>query len=272
MNRKSIVLIAIFLTFLLHLTACVFNARTPFVQESSFEKSYKFSPGGKLRLKNMNGPIYITAWNKEEVRISAQKRIRASTQQMADKAIKRVKIKVDYHNRDMKISCTHPYSGKGKSFSGFLAGRNVGVKITYNLNVPKDIELRAETMNGNIEIKGVSGKSFINTMNGRLIINDTKGSLEADTMNGRIEAEILQASFKDEIDLKTMNGGIKLYLPEDIRANIRATTANGRISSDFAVLLKGSSSRKRLRGEINGGGAEISLETMNGSIKILKIF
>jgi len=126
-------------------------------------------------------------------------------------------------------------------------------------------------MNGKIEVDEVEGRTEVSTMNGKIIIENAKGTVEADTMNGSVETEVVRTDLKDKIKLKTMNGGIRLYLSEDVQADVKATTANGRISSDFVIQKENHSSRKKLRGEINGGGTKIELETMNGSIKILEI-
>lgn len=271
MKKNSLILLIIFSVFLINLMACAIADKTPFSRERSFEKSYKFPAGGRISLKNENGSIYINAWDKDEVRIYARKYVRAATQEMADKAVKEIKIEVDYQDGNMHIFTHNPYQRKGKDFSDFLAGRNVRVEVTYELNIPKNIEVRAKTMNGKIEVEEVKGRTEVSTMNGKVVIENAQGTVEADTMNGSIEAEIPMADGKDKIKLKTMNGGIRLYLAEDIKANIKATTANGSISSDFAIEKESSSSRRRLRGEINGGGTKIELETMNGSIKILEI-
>jgi DUF4097 and DUF4098 domain-containing protein YvlB len=272
MRNNSLILTAIFIASMLGLMACACVDKTPYSQEGSFEKSYKFKDGGKFVLGNENGSIYITAWDKDELHISAQKVIKASNPQMAKRAEREIKIKVEHHDNEVRVSAHNPFKRRGGDFSDFLAGRKINVKITYDIHVPRNTIVRAKTMNGRIEVEGVEKETDINTMNGRIVVTEVQGAVAAETMNGSIEAEILQVSLDDRIKLKTMNGGIKVYLDEDIKADLKATTANGRISSDFSIESEGSFSRRKLRGEINGGGTRIELETMNGSIKISKIF
>jgi DUF4097 and DUF4098 domain-containing protein YvlB len=272
MKRKSLIQIAIFIALTLGLMACACVEKTPYSQESSFDKSYKFKAGGKFTLRNENGSIYIRAWDKNEVHISAQKIVKAATPQMAKRAAQDIKIEVEHRDDELSVSTYNPFKKRGGGISDFLAGRNINVKITYEIRVPRSSVIRAKTMNGKIEVEGLENDTDINTMNGRILINEAQGTVIAETMNGSIEAEISEVSIDDRIRLKTMNGGVKIYLDEDVKADIKAATANGRISSDFAIESENSFSRKKLRGEINGGGARIELETMNGSIKILKIF
>jgi hypothetical protein len=71
------------------------------------------------------------------------------------------------------------------------------------------------------------------------------------------------------VKLACTNGGIKLSLPADARASVSARITNGGIVTDgLAFETRGSSSRRRLDGDLNGGGPRISLEGTNGGIRI----
>ena len=212
MKAKTLFLMALIFSIVLCLMACACVDRTPFSHESTFEKSYRFNSGGKLSIKNTNGSIYINAWDKDEVRVIAKKKIKAASHEMAEKASRKVKIEVEQHGGDMHISADNPYRRSGKGFSEFLAGRRVQVSITYHLYVPKDIYLRARTINGKIEVEGIEKETEVNTVNGSIEVEDVRGTVLAETVNGSIEAEVAETDMSDEIKLKTINGGIKLYL------------------------------------------------------------
>ncbi|MBI4722398.1 MAG: hypothetical protein HY769_05285 [Candidatus Stahlbacteria bacterium] len=64
-----------------------------------------------------------------------------------------------------------------------------------------------------------------------------------------------------DISLKTMNGGISVYLPDIPSLSIYAKATNGKIDSDFPIYTKASG----LVGE-----KIVKLTTMNGGISISK--
>lgn len=83
----------------------------------------------------------------------------------------------------------------------------------------------------------------------------------------------------------TVNGGIDVTLPADLKANLRFRTGLGEVWSDFEVTLNGArrsdgmhaltrqghrSMDNTLTGAINGGGVEISFHAVNGRIMIHK--
>jgi len=66
-----------------------------------------------------------------------------------------------------------------------------------------------------------------------------------------------------------VNGSIDLTLPSDAKASIEANTVHGGIDNDFG--LHANDHRfvgHDLRGELGGGGTEIRLNNVNGTIEI----
>jgi len=62
-----------------------------------------------------------------------------------------------------------------------------------------------------------------------------------------------------------------IKLPADASARINAETVNGSIkASDFGLKVEKGYVGRELDGQIGGGDARISLDTVNGSIHITK--
>ena len=59
-------------------------------------------------------------------------------------------------------------------------------------------------------------------------------------------------------------------LPADVNADVRASTVNGDIETDFPLTITGRFGPRRLNGTIGRGGRSLSLETVNGGIRIKK--
>ena len=131
---------------------------------------------------------------------------------------------------------------------------------------------RRIAVNGNVQIEAVDGQIDAKTTNGQIRISEAGSSASASTTNGSIRAEFRQLTDFDDMSFRATNGGITVYLPEDLPCSVRASTVNGAVSTDFPITIEGSSgrSRKRLEGDINGGGGVLSLRTVNGSIALRK--
>ena len=66
-----------------------------------------------------------------------------------------------------------------------------------------------------------------------------------------------------------MNGGAELSLPAESKATISARAVNGGVRCDLDLQKTGEEdSRRRLDGTLNGGGARVSVQTVNGGVRI----
>jgi len=246
-----------------------------FGQEESeeFSKVLPLKSGGAFSLKNVNGSITITTWKEDKVDIKAIK----TTKGDPDK-LKEVKIEVEATANSVSVDTIFP------------KGKNIRVSVNYEVKVPQGVNLgevkstngsvyitgpvghtSASTTNGRIELDGAKGTISLSSTNGRIEAVNIRGELDADTTNGTIVLEMI--SFEDAIKAKTTNGSITLRVGslEKVNADFNARTVNGSISLDLPVTLKSmKKSRRSLEGQIGQGGPEISLRTVNGSIKITK--
>jgi DUF4097 and DUF4098 domain-containing protein YvlB len=59
-------------------------------------------------------------------------------------------------------------------------------------------------------------------------------------------------------------------LPPDLEAEVQLSTVNGGIRSDFPVTTEGELSKHRLRGQIGSSSREVVLKTVNGNVSLLK--
>ena len=69
------------------------------------------------------------------------------------------------------------------------------------------------------------------------------------------------------IKAETTNGGVQLTVPENVRAELKATCVHGGVNVN-GLTVDGETSRNRVEGRVNGGGPRIALDTTNGGITV----
>ncbi|HAL57575.1 MAG TPA: hypothetical protein DCP63_14180 [Bacteroidetes bacterium] len=139
------------------------------------------------------------------------------------------------------------------------------------------------TSGGNIQLRSASGDVRANTSGGDIRLEDISGSIEAKTSGGDVNAE-LKPTGKGRSRLVSSGGEITLSIPESAKATIEATIRiQGRwksrrdeytVRSDFkAESYQHDDDDREIRARyvLNGGGEEISLETVNSDIIIRKL-
>lgn len=246
---------------LLFIVAVVFGgtASAERLQES-FDRTVDVRPGASLSLENVNGRIVVSSWDQPRVRIHAVRK--AESREVLDKVV----VDVRGSGGDLSIVSKMPSKNEG-GFLDFLFGDGGNASVDYELTVPRTADVKVENTNGSITLAEVSGRIELATTNGRIEAVHCSGTINASTTNGSIRAELLQVSSGKAMEFETTNGSISVTVPPTFAATVDADTTNGSIKTDLPVTTR-SFSRRELRGTLNGGGAQLSLHTTNGSIEI----
>ena len=230
-------------------------------ETAEWRKTYEMQPGGRLEIGNINGKIDVQPGQGNTVEIVAEKIAHGASKEAAAEALKRIEIKEDVSPSLVKIE-TKLQRGDGGLFSGG------NLQVQYTVRVPANLEVHVSTVNGGVEITGVQGRVTAEATNGGIRGRDLAGVIEATTTNGGVEMELSKVA-EGGVKLETTNGGIRLRLPADARASISARIVNGGIDTEgLAIESSGEKSKRRLEGQLNGGGPRIQLEGTNGGIQI----
>jgi DUF4097 and DUF4098 domain-containing protein YvlB len=213
-------------------------------------KMFPLEADGRVSVGNVNGSVRISAWDRNEVQVDAVKR--AHTQEALDEA----RIVIDSSSGSISIRTKYPESHRHRDAAG----------VEYTLKVPRRARLWAiDTVNGGVEVSGVSGDVKISSVNGPVTAKNLAADARLTTVNGTVDATFEKLQSAASVSIDTVNGRIVLSLPDSSNGELDANTVHGGITSDFGV-----SARRSLKGRIgSGSGAHIKLNTVNGGIQIL---
>ena len=235
----------------------------------AFDKTYDVRPGAEVSLNNINGGITIAVWDQPRVRIVAEKKVKGDKSEVQE-AMKELRIEVTAAAGGLNIKTHYPNESDGGIAGLFdlLQGRDdVDAQVTYQLTVPRSMNLDISNTNGGISVSDVSGRLELDTTNGKIETARCAGSLDASTTNGGISAEFTSVTRGADISASTTNGRITISVPRNFAGEIDAGTTNGAITTDLPVATRHVGDN-RLRGTINGGGTPMKLRTTNGAIQI----
>ncbi len=239
-------------------------------QDDQFKWTGRVEQGKSIEIKGVNGNISAEPASGDQLEVTATKSARRSDPSQ-------VSIKVVEHAGGVTICAVYPSDDPGEPNTcepgqghGRMNVRNNDVRVAFNVRVPARVGLIGRTVNGEINAVELAGNIESHTVNGSINIS-TRGYAQAKTVNGDISAKLKDANWSGAIDFKTVNGGITVDLPSETNSTVEASTVSGDISSDFQLTILGTMSRKHLSGTIGGGGRELNLKTVNGSIHLRRI-
>jgi hypothetical protein len=244
--------------------------------------------GRSFILTNVNGSVSIDPSSDNTVHVRAEKIPHR------DGDIRDVRFLVFQNGGDVRICALfHPddycdEDGYHGSDHGNRGDRDRTVEVKFTVQVPRNIrvragtvngsmsvrgvgsEVRASTVNGGVEVRDASGQVRASTVNGNVTVTTSNGPVNASTVNGNISARMV-ALRDGDMKFNTVNGTITVETPSSIDANVSLHTMFGGIVSDFPVQLSGKFGPRHAEGTIGRGGNRISMNTVNGSVELRKI-
>ncbi len=223
------------------------------------EKSFKVDKNSSFSLNNINGFVNISSWPENTILITAT----IYTENQGD----RDKITIEMKQSGSKLSVETHYK-KNSNWKNNNSG-----KVEYEVQLPASINLSdISVVNGALTIKDVQGEVNADVVNGAIVVTGATKNSEINSVNGSIKVTYQELdSSTDKIELNVVNGSIKLYLPENVSAILDIETVHGAIKTDFGLKAKKNMFVGRnLQGNIGSGDVKINLESVNGSIKVLK--
>ena len=230
-------------------------------ETAQWHKTYQMDPKGRVEISNVNGKIQVEPSTGNTVEVEATKKARGASTEAAKAALERVTIAEDVSGGRIKVE-TKIQRTSGFSFSS-------GASVEYHVKVPAGAEVKFTTVNGGVEVAGLTGRITAETTNGGVTAREVTGQLDASTTNGGLDIDLLRMP-EGGVKLECTNGGIKVRLPRDAKATVSASITNGGISTDnLAIDSTGENNRRRLEGRMNGGGPRLEAEGVNGGIRLI---
>jgi DUF4097 and DUF4098 domain-containing protein YvlB len=251
------------------ITALLSVAAIVSVQAQDFNWHGRLAAGKRLEVKGVNGDVRAVLASGAEAVVNARKHSRRSDPED-------VKIEVVESEDGITICAVYPTPPRARRENTCEAGDhwssstdNNDVTVDFEVQVPAGIEFNGRTVNGQMSAEGLKGDVRASSVNGSVRVSTT-GLAEASTVNGSVYAEMGRANWTNDLEFSTVNGGITLVLPGKLDTDVRASTVNGDIESDYPLMISGKFGPRRLRGTIGAGGRGLNLSTVNGEIRLKK--
>ena len=249
-------------------------------------------PGVSLEIENFGGDIEVRTWDKDALKIAAQHSVRDRVVIVRTGSAIRVKARSSHW-----VPATVNYRIVAPRWMKLeLSGVNTDIDVQDSHG-----EVRAETVQGDITLKGSTGFASLSSVQGGILAQDVHGRVEASTVNDRVRlanvvgpiyAESVNGGIEiegaksDSVEASTVNGPvtfegfvsdrgyyrfathngcIDVAMPEQSNATVSVSTFSGGIDSSFPVTLKKVRS-KRFQTTLGKGTATFELESFQGTI------
>jgi DUF4097 and DUF4098 domain-containing protein YvlB len=259
------------------------------------DQVYQVSTPAELSLNTISGQATVRATETDEIRVRA-------TKGGSDRA--RGNTRIDVQREGNRVSIHTRADSSLFGGAGHL-GRNMA-SVEYDITVPRDcaVEIKAvsaditlegtrsqcrlQTVSGDVHIEDIEGASSVTTVSGDVAATGLRGTLTLHTTSG--DARVAESNLRDfnlhsvsgdfevatplmhgeHYHANTVSGDLRLTVPEGTGVTVQMRSISGEVVSDFrdAEIIK--SGRRHWQGRINGGGANVEMQSVSGDLRIAR--
>jgi hypothetical protein len=186
---------------------------TALASASDFRWSGRIADGKAIEIKGVNGGIEAGPATGNEVEVVAIKTARRDDPDS-------VEIKLVEHAGGVTICSVYPSSWSGRlnecapGDAGRMDSRDNDVNVEFEVRVPAGVRFVGRTVNGGIQIAGLTADVEAYTVNGG-VKAQSKGLVRAETVNGSLSAALGDADWTGALHFSTVNGSLTVELGDD---------------------------------------------------------
>lgn len=257
-------------------------------------------PDARVQIQNFAGTITVRGWDRNAVRIVANRSRRAEVRIAGrDAAISIATVSRQRAPGPLDYEISVPRAAVLDVSGTYTAISIEGVRGPVSATtVQGGVSLRGgdgvislKSVEGAVTVEDARGRVEVNGVNRGLTLHNVAGDIVAETVNGSILLDRIQSSnveavtvngrvsYDGEIEdrgryrFATHNGTITVSIPERVNATIAAVTYEGSVSSRFAIPAAGGDSgnvRRRATFALGTGSARVEAESFQGSILLAR--
>jgi len=281
MNKQTFVKLLLFLLFISIFPFAV-SAQTKTLLKRTAHKTDKldFGSGGTVVINGApNGSIRVEGWNQNEIELSAEIQINASTESDIEQLTKVTGFVLEESLGRTGIISIGTHDKKYlksvlKKFPKHLMG--LPFRIDYIVKFPRFCDLEINGGSGDLTISGVEGMMKINYLETNAVIDLIGGGITATFGSGSVSVTVPTRSWRGRFaDIQLAAGTMNVSLPAGLNAEIDASILRtGKIENEYANLKprirKVEFTEKSIAAKSGVGGVPLKFTIGDGTLNIFQ--
>jgi hypothetical protein len=211
--------------------------------DETIEKTFTVDRMPRLRVRNVSGETSIKSGAGGEVRVVARKRVRGGSADRAKRLLENVEVRIEQKGDDIFVE-PHLYEQE-RSWLDLFRGKRF--RVDFDITVPRETAVDAQTVSGDLEVRGTRGPSRLESVSGDVGVADVQGPMRIKSVSGDVQC----TDYVGVVEGSSVSGDV------EIRGRARSVefhTVSGDLSIDLDPEPAGRESRmKTISGDVEIG-------------------
>lgn len=213
-----------------------------------------------LHVRNVSGDTRVTVGEAGKIQVKARKRVRGTSEERAKRLLENVEVRMEQDGDDVMLK-PHLYEQDRGWADLFRGGR---VAVDFEITVPPELRLEAQTVSGDLVVRGTRGPIDAQSVSGDVRLSDVQGPMRLKTVSGDATVE----DFAGQLVGNTVSGDLSFE-----RARLHGSdivTVSGEIRVDGELDKAREHRMKTISGDVDlrlvGGSYDIRFKSMSGDL------
>jgi len=232
-------------------------------ETSSRTQTIPVESARRIVVDDVYGDVSVRGYGGREIRMKVTETIRARDKEGVELARREVSLDVDRRSDEVTICANGPFR-EPDDCTEWRRHRDDDwdymVVYDLELEIPREIDLKVRTVDGDIDVSGVSGQFRVNGVNGSVSLASMRGFGEVRTVNGSLKVGF-DENPTDNCTFDTVNGAIEVGFEPGLSADLTFKTMNGEVKTDFDYETL---PPEPIRVETRRGGTKFRIEATSG--------
>jgi len=224
------------------------------------ERDFAIGAVPSLHVRNVSGDTKITVGTDGQIHVKARKRVRGTSEERAKRLLENVEVRMEQDGDDVTVR-PHLYEQDRGWADLFRGGR---VAVDFEIAVPRELKLEAQTVSGDVELTGSRGPMDVQSVSGDVRLDDTQGPLRLKTVSG----DGILTEYAGQLVANTVSGDLTFR-------NVRlhgsdVITVSGDVRIDGELDKAREHRLKTISGdielELTGGSYDVRFSSMSGDL------
>jgi DUF4097 and DUF4098 domain-containing protein YvlB len=250
--------------------------------------------GTRLLLNNFAGEVVVRGWDRDQLQIRARHSSRTRVTIRPDDGTVRVSSSSSSGTSAVDYEVAAPAWMPLRISGTFTYIETSGVQADINAETVRgDIQIKGgsgvialKSIEGEVQVDGAQGRITVSSVNEGVFVLRSKGDINAETVNGEIRITDSSANSADATTVNgdvvytgtvadnglyrfsTHQGDIVLGLPDKLNATVTVRTYQGEFESSFPIKAGEARRGRRQTFTLGTGAAQIELESFGGEISV----
>src|SRR2546428_95063 len=161
---------------------------------------FPFDRMPRLRVRNVSGETRIKVGDAGKITVIAKKHVTASSEDRAKRLLQNLEIRMEKNADELRIE-PHLYEQE-RSWVDLFRGKRF--RVDFEITVPQECGLDAQTVSGDVVAGGIRGPMDIQAVSGEITLEDAQGPLRLKSVSG----DVAIRRYAGHVEGNTVSGDI----------------------------------------------------------------